>query len=344
MTAVQVSAPSNPITVTEPVPVPFDSSHIGGLEAENAEYTSNHASNSVMPRSVQTSMFTSRIPRPRINTNRTRPYHDVSSRSGALRGSSTPCKYFQSGKCFASDTCRYQHVLAPPTQATEELDQQLLAFVSDDAPTLVGVDEAAQVSPEDPSPSVLTPHAPGVEGGVLACELSDDEELYEVVPHPENCVSEFRYHLTLHPNQSRTYFVAKRQAVVGYEGNNVGVLSGGVLLGVPCALQQTSSTIRDVDGDISEAVYESEATASTSPSSVSGGSEVELWKGPVNFDDAAVADRLDWADDEFAQTPMEGVEPTFCSVTPPSVLPVPPPVIRRIIRNSEGHNRRHSLS
>ncbi|KAG8738194.1 hypothetical protein FRC10_007162, partial [Ceratobasidium sp. 414] len=297
----------------------------------------------VMPRSVQASTLTSRTPRPRINTNRTRPYHDVSSRPSASRKSSTPCKYFLSGNCFASDTCRYQHVLVPPAQATEELDRQLLAFVSHDASAPPNTNETEQVSPEDPSPSsALTPTVPGTEGGVHEYELSDEEELYEIVPHPENCVAELRYHSALYPDQSRTYFVAQRQTVVGYEGNNVGVLSGGVLLGVPCALQPTSST-GAVGGDIPEAVYGSEATGGSSPYSTSNGSDVELWKGPVNFDDTTVADRLDWADDEFTQA-MEGVEPTFCSATPPAVLPTPPPVIRRIIRNSEGHNRRHSLS
>ncbi|KAG8700680.1 hypothetical protein FRC08_004562 [Ceratobasidium sp. 394] len=344
---VEGSTSHNPIVVNESTPVLLDLSHIGPTQAEPFEHAPSYVSNtsnSVMPRSVQTSTLTSRTPRPRINTNRTRPYHDASSRASASRKSSTPCKYFLSGSCFASDTCRYQHILAPPAQATEELDQQLLAFVSENASAPPGTDETEQVSPEDPSPSsALTPTAPGVEDGTLEYVLSDDEELYEIVPHPENRVAELRYHSTLHPNESRTYFVAQRQAVVGYEGNNVGVLSGGVLLGVPCALQPTGLTARAADGDISEPVYGSEATGSSYPSSISNGSDVELWKGAVNFGDNAAADHLDWADDEFTQD-MEGVEPTFCSVTPPSVLPTPPPVIRRIIRNSEGHNRRHSLS
>ncbi|KAG8777013.1 hypothetical protein FRC12_000580 [Ceratobasidium sp. 428] len=322
------------------------SPHIGVLDIEpTPDHISKSSSSVAMPRSVQSSLVTSRTSRPRINTNRTRPYHDVTSRPSAPRKSSTPCKYFQSGKCLASTTCRYQHILAPPTQVTEELDRQLLAFVSDDTPTPVNVDEAAQASPEDLSPSsALTPSTASIKVGVLECELSDDEELYEVVPHPGGCVSELRYHSTLHPNQPRTYFVAQRQTVVGYEGNNVGVLSGGVLLGVPDALQQASSVTENANGSISEEIYDSEATRSSSPSSVSNGSEVEVWKGPVNFDDAVITDRLDWADDEFTQAPMEGVETTFCSATPPSVLPTPPPVIRRIIRSSEGHNRRHSLS
>ncbi|KAG8773278.1 hypothetical protein FRC12_002625, partial [Ceratobasidium sp. 428] len=273
-----------------------------------------------MPRSVQSSIVTSRTSRPRINTNRTRPYHDVTSRPNAPRKSSTPCKYFQSGKCLASDTCRYQHILAPPAQVTEELDRQLLAFVSDDTPTPVNfVDGAAQASPEDLSPSsALTPSTASIKVGVLECELSDDEELYEVVPHPGGCVSELRYHSTLHPNQPRTYFVAQRQTVVGYEGNNVGVLSGGVLLGVPGALQQASSVTENANGSISEEIYDSEATRSSSPSSVSNGSEVEVWKGPVNFDDAVITDRLDWADDEFTQASMEGF------MMPPATPPSPP--------------------
>jgi tetrahydromethanopterin S-methyltransferase subunit F len=297
-----------------------------------------------MPRSVQFSTFTTRTPRPRINTNRTHPYQDASTRPNPSRKASTPCRYFLSGQCFANDTCRYQHVLAPPTQVTEELDRQLLAFISEDNSALPNDSEAAQASADESSPfSALTPSALPVEDSVLEHEeLSDEEELYEILHHPDTCVAEVRYHSTL---QSRTYFVAQRQAVVGYEGNNVGVLSGGVLLGVPGALQQgESAATKAAEGDTSDAIYEYEATSSSSPSSVSNGSDVELWRGPVNFDDATVADRLVWADEDYTQAPMEDIEPTFCSHAPLLVLPTPPPVIRRITRYSEGHNRRHSLA
>ncbi|CCO30705.1 hypothetical protein BN14_04735 [Rhizoctonia solani AG-1 IB] len=88
--------------------------------------------------------------------------------------------------------------------------------------------------------------------------------------------------------------------------------------------------------------------SSPSPSSASNNSDHELWKGPVKFEDSAVvgAEKLIWADDEEDETPMEPVDSEFNAYdfTSTSGLPSPPPIIRRIIRQVDGHNRRHSLS
>ncbi|QRV89476.1 hypothetical protein RhiJN_17494 [Ceratobasidium sp. AG-Ba] len=299
MTEVEGSIHYSPIAVDECTTISAHSSHIDTI----VEYTSDNTPqtpSSTMPRSAHTSMG-SRTARPRISTNRARPYHDGPSRS-SVRKSATPCKYFQLGNCSAGSVCRYQHVIVSPTHATDELDRQLLAFVSDDTSVPPNVDEM-QLSPEE----------------------------------TKTCVAEVRYHSTVDPNQSRTYFIAQRQAVVGYEGNNVGVLSGGVLLGIPGAVQQPGTLVK-----IPEDASESEATGSSSPSSSSHDSDTGIWKGPVWFDDGAATEHLDWADDEFVHTPMEGVESSFSSGML-SELPARPPVIRRIIRSAE-HNRRHSLS
>lgn len=281
-----------------------------------------------MPRSVQSSTRTSR---PRINTNRTRPYHDSSTRPNAHRKLSAPCRYFLQGNCIASDTCRYQHVLAPTASATDELDRELLAFVNDDE----------SEPPEEPGAISSTGVA---EGSTLEPEIqSDDEELDEIIPYPDASLAEVRYHSVLNPSELRTYFVAQRQTVVEYEGNNVGILSGGVLLGVPGVRKRADTATTKASNDASD-VCESETASSSSPSSVSNGSDVELWKGPVNFDEVVPAERLVWADEDGGE--MEGIEPTDCSYTPPvstEMLPTPPPIIRRIIRGPQ-HNRRHSLS
>lgn len=287
-----------------------------------------------MPRSIQTS---TRASRPRINTNRTRPYHDVTTRPNALRKHSTPCRYFLQGNCLASDTCRYQHVVPPPTEETQELDRELLAFVNDDEP----VPGEGEVLTQGPASSAAL-----VGKGTLEDEVqSDDEELDEIIPYPEACLAEVRYHSILNPSQLRTYFVAQRQTVTEYEGNNVGILSGGVLLGVPGARKRADTATTNASiSEASDEVCGSETASSSSPSSVSNGSDVELWKGPVNFDESMPTEHLVWADEDFGQ--MEGIEPTDCSYTPPAtteMLPTPPPIIRRIIRSAE-HNRRHSLS
>lgn len=162
-----------------------------------------------------------------------------------------------------------------------------------------------------------------------------------MIAHPSAAVSEVRFHSSNNPGQLRSYFVVQRQTVVEYEGNNVGVLSGGVLLGVPPACGASAAGMVD-SGPLDDAGG-SEIASSSSPSSVSNNSDVELW-GPVRFDDYAAAESLIWADEEFVDSQMEGVESSACNPISPPEMPTPPPVIRRIIRQAEGHNRRHSLS
>ncbi|KAF8606431.1 hypothetical protein BDV93DRAFT_345011 [Ceratobasidium sp. AG-I] len=298
------------------------------------------AVDTAMPRSIQAS---TRASRPRINTNRTRPYHDVATRPNAHRKLPTPCRYFLQGNCIANDTCRYQHVAPPPTEETGDLDRELLAFMNDDEVVQAGEGEVTSQGPTTLGPAAST--AITGEGTLEAEVQSDDEELDEIIPYPEARLAEVRYHSIMNPSQLRTYFVAQRQTVTEYEGNNVGILSGGVLLGVPGVRKRAdTATTKASAGEASDGVCGSETASSSSPSSVSNGSDVELWKGPVNFDEAIPAEPLVWADEDIGQ--MEGIEPTDCAYTPPAtteMLPAPPPIIRRIIRSAE-HNRRHSLS
>jgi hypothetical protein len=172
-------------------------------------------------------------------------------------------------------------------------------------------------------------------------DVSDEEELHEVIHHPLTAMSEVRFHSNAHPGHMRTYFVAKRQAVLEYEGNNVGVLSGGVLLGIPTL--SDASTTRVTDQSF-EDMPGSDVPSSSPVSSISNSSDIELWQGPVKFDDAEATESLVWADEEFVDFQMGEIEPSSCNPVQLPVMPTPPPVIRRIIRQSESHNRRHSLS
>jgi hypothetical protein len=177
-------------------------------------------------------------------------------------------------------------------------------------------------------------------------DFPDDEELCEVVSHPISTISEVRFNTRANPAELRTYFIIQRQPVVEYEGKNVGILSGGVLLGVPGGSCSVASNL-EAGGPV-EDTTEFEMDSSPSPSSASNNSDHELWKGPVKFEDSAVvgAEKLIWADDEEDETPMEPVDSEFNAYdfTSTSGLPSPPPIIRRIIRQVDGHNRRHSLS
>ncbi|CAE6450444.1 unnamed protein product [Rhizoctonia solani] len=284
-----------------------------------------------MPRA---SGFSTRASRPRISNKRSRPYQDTASRPSSHQRIPPPCRYFQAGNCANGDACRYRHV-ARSTSPESDLDKQLLAFVkADDAET-----------PEITNDNTLSPKsAPKVTYN--PDDFPDEEELYEIVSDPTSTISEVRFNTRSNPSELHTYFIIQRQPVVEYEGNNVGILSGGVLLGVPAG--SSSAIARNQADDSLEDITESDMTSSSSPSPISNDNHHEQWKGPVRFEDSADADGegLVWADEDVDDTPMEAVDLGFnsYSLTSTSELPSPPPVIRRIIRQADGFNRRHSLS
>ncbi|CAE6487415.1 unnamed protein product [Rhizoctonia solani] len=278
---------------------------------------------------TRSSVFPTRTSRSRTSNKRSRPYQDTASRPSSHQRTPPPCRYYQAGNCTSGDACRYRHV-ARSTSPESDLDQQLLAFVK-------GEEGESPETIDDLSPAVskLSPKVT-----YNPDDFPDEEELYEVITHPSSTISEVRFNTRANPGEVRTYFVVQRQPVVEYEGKNVGILSGGVLLGVPL----TSSSIAPTNktGESSE----EPEIASSSPSPVSNDSDHELWKGPVRFEDsAAETESLVWADDAD-DTPMEAVDSELdtYSLTPIPELPSPPPIIRRIIRQVDGHNRRHSLS
>ncbi|CAE6493493.1 unnamed protein product [Rhizoctonia solani] len=276
-------------------------------------------------------VFSTRASRPRISNKRSRPYQDMASRPSSHQRAAPPCRYFQAGKCINGDNCRYKHV-ARSTSPESDLDQQLLAFVKGENPE----------ETDNSTSSISTPKVT-----YNPDDFPDEEELYEVITHPSSIISEVRFNTRSNPAELRTYFVAQRQAVVEYEGNNVGILSGGVLLGVPTGSSAPTSR-NELDDEPLEDVTESETASSSSPSPVSNDSNHEQWKGPVWFDNSATveAESLVWADEEVDDAPMETIDLGLDTYTLASnaELPYPPPVIRRIIRQVDGHNRRHSLS
>jgi hypothetical protein len=291
---------------------------------------------------VARSAFAARTLRSRTSNNRTRPYHDTSSRPSSHRKISTPCRYFRSGNCSVGDACRYRHDATPSSQDSE-LDRQLRVFVADS--DIDSSQEAAgtqQSINDDKSLSPRTLLNPTAKGDRPESEDLLEEELYEVIFHPSAAVSEVRYHSKANHGELRTYFLVKRQPVMEYEGNNVGVLSGGVLLGVPSGCSAAATKIGDEE--ILDDLAESEIASTPSSSPMSNNSDVELWKGPVMFDDTAAIESLVWADEEFIDLQMEEVEPAICDPVSLPKAPTPPPVIRRIIRRMDNHNRRHSLS
>ncbi|KAH7342076.1 hypothetical protein B0J17DRAFT_649368 [Rhizoctonia solani] len=279
---------------------------------------------------TRSSVFSTRASRPRISNKRTRPYQDTASRPSAHQRTAPPCRYFQAGKCINGDSCRYKHV-ARSASPESDLDQQLLAFVKGD-----NAEETANNTSSISTPKVT--YNPD--------DFPDEEELYEVIPHPSSIISEVRFNTRSHPDELRTYFVARRKPVVEYEGNNVGILSGGVLLGVPTG--SSALTFRNELEESLEDVAESETASSSSPSPVSNDCNHEQWKGPVWFDNsvAVEAESLVWADEEVDDNPMETIDLGLnaYSLASNAELPSPPPVIRRIIRQVDNHNRRHSLS
>ncbi|KAG8690566.1 hypothetical protein FRC11_010693, partial [Ceratobasidium sp. 423] len=281
---------------------------------------------------TRSSAFPTRASRSRTSNKRSRPYQDTASRPSSHQRTPPPCRYFQAGSCTSGDACRYRHV-ARSTSPESDLDQQLLAFVKG------GDAESPETANENLTSSALSKPAPQVTYN--PDDFPDEEELYEVIAHPSSTISEVRFNTRSNPGELRTYFVAQRQAVIEYEGNNVGILSGGVLLGVPLTSRSTAPTNKAEESSGGSEI------ASSSPSPVSNDSDHELWKGPVRFEDsaAAEAESLVWADDAN-DTPMEAVDSEFnaYNLTSTPEFPSPPPIIRRITRQVDGHNRRHSLS
>lgn len=284
-------------------------------------------------------MLPARTSRPRGATHRTRPYHDT-SRPSTHKKVAISCRYFLAGNCTAGDACRYRHDSASPT-ADFELDQQLQAFVGDS--DVDGSQPAAETQPPGNDGKTLLASAtssPDIKTDQAESEeLSDEEELLEIIPHPSAAVTELKYHLKANPGELRTYYLVQRQPVVEYEGNNVGVLSGGVLLGVPLAC---SAIVDQIGHETADDLEEPDMANSFSPSPISNSSDAELWKGPAQFEDAD-EERLVWGDEEFIDPQMETIEPSTCSYASPADIP-PPPVIRRIMRRVDSHHRRHSLS
>ncbi|CAE6427704.1 unnamed protein product [Rhizoctonia solani] len=286
---------------------------------------------------TRSSVFSTRASRPRISNNRSRPYQDTTSRQSSHRRTTPPCRYFRAGNCINGDTCRYRHV-ARSSSPESDLDQQLSAFVK-------GEDASSPDTTDNDLPSTGLPKStPKV--NYNPDDFPDEEELYEVVSHPTSTISEVRFNTRSNPAELRTYFVVQRQPVVEYEGKNVGILSGGVLLGVPNPSGSAPSNIK-TRASI-EDTTEFEMDNSPSPSSVSNDSDHELWNGPVRFGDSTMTETesLIWAGDEADGIPMENMDSEFNSYDFASIpgLPSPPPIIRRIIRQVDGHNRRHSLS
>ncbi|CAE6401424.1 unnamed protein product [Rhizoctonia solani] len=285
---------------------------------------------------TRSAVFSTRASRPRISNNRTRPYQD-NSRTSSHRRTAPPCRYFQAGRCINGDTCRYQHVVRSASPESD-LDRQLSAFVK-------GEDASSPDTTDNDLPSPTLPKStPKV--SYNPDDFPDEEELYEVVSHPTSTISEVRFNTRSNPAELRTYFVAQRQPVMEYEGNNVGILSGGVLLGIPngsCPATSNPKTRASI-----EDTTEFEMVNSPSPSPVSNDSDHELWKGPVRFEDSAMteAENLIWTDDEADEISTEAIDSDFgaYNFALASELPSPPPIIRRIIRQFDGHNRRHSLS
>ncbi|CUA75843.1 hypothetical protein RSOLAG22IIIB_01843 [Rhizoctonia solani] len=264
-----------------------------------------------MPRA---SGFSTRASRPRISNKRSRPYQDTASRPSSHQRIPPPCRYFQAGNCANGDACRYRHV-ARSTSPESDLDKQLLAFVkADDAE-----------NPETTNENTLSPKsAPKVTYN--PDDFPDEEELYEIVSDPTSTISEVRFNTRSNPSELHTYFIIQRQPVVD------------------------SAIARNQADDSLEDITESDMTSSSSPSPISNDNHHEQWKGPVSFEDSAdgdgEAEGLVWADEDVDDTPMEAVDLGFnsYSLTSTSELPSPPPVIRRIMRQADGFNRRHSLS
>ncbi|CAE7162913.1 unnamed protein product [Rhizoctonia solani] len=286
---------------------------------------------------ARSSNFSTRASRPRISNKRSRPYQDTASRPNSHQRSAPPCRYFQAGNCTNGDACRYKHVTRS-TSPESDLDRQLRAFIK-------GADtESPELTNDDTLSSSALPKSAKVTYN--PDDFPDDEDLYEIVADPSSAISEVRFNTRSNPSELRTYFVIQRQPVIEYEGKNVGILSGGVLLGVPTG--SSSAIARDQAEDSLEVATESDMTNSSSPSPVSNHSGHEQWKGPVRFDDttAVEADGLVWPDEDVDDTPMEEVDLGFnaYSLTSNPDFPSPPPIIRRIIRQVDGHNRRHSLS
>ncbi|EUC65069.1 zinc finger C-x8-C-x5-C-x3-H type protein [Rhizoctonia solani AG-3 Rhs1AP] len=285
----------------------------------------------------RSSSFSTRASRPRISNKRTRPYQDTASRPNSHQRTTPPCRYFQAGKCANGDACRYRHV-AKATTPESDLDQELLAFVKGD-----DTESPETINDNTLPPSALSKPAPKVTYN--PDDFPDEEELYEVVSDPTSTISQARFNTRSNPAELHTYFIIQRQAVIEYEGKNVGILSGGVLLGVPGS---SSAAARNQAGDSLEDATEPDMTSSSSSSPISNNSDHEQWKGPVSFEDSADTDAegLVWADEEVDDTPMEVVDFGFNTYSLTSIpeVPSPPPVIHRIIRQADGFNRRHSLS
>ncbi|KDN35763.1 hypothetical protein RSAG8_11325, partial [Rhizoctonia solani AG-8 WAC10335] len=294
--------------------------------------------------------FSTRASRPRISNKRTRPYQDTASRPSSHQRTAPPCRYFQAGKCANGDDCRYRHITRT-TSPESDLDRQLLAFVKED-----DAESPETINDDSLSPSALPKSAHKVTYN--PDDFPDEEELYEIVPYPSSTISEVRFNTRSNPGELRTYFIIQRQpvveyegknvgilsGVVEYEGKNVGILSGGVLLGIPAG---SSSAVTRNQADLEDAT-ESDMTSSSSPSPVSNDSNHEQWKGPVRFEESAdaEAESLVWADEVLDDTPMEAVDLGFNAYSLTSIpeLPSPPPIIRRITRQVDSHNRRHSLA
>ncbi|KAJ1307219.1 hypothetical protein OPQ81_001334 [Rhizoctonia solani] len=282
------------------------------------------------------SVFPTRASRLRISNKRSRPYQDTASRPSSHPRTAQSCRYFQAGKCTNGDACRFRHVTRS-TSPESDLDRELLAFVEEDNAECSGTVDDNSLSLVSSKSAPKVTYDPD--------DFPDEEELYEIVSDPSSTISEVRFNTRSNPGEIRTYFVAQRQPVVEYEGNNVGILSGGVLLGVPLASRSTAP--RSKFAEYLEDATESETASSPSSSPLSNDSNNELWKGPVRFEDsaAAEAESLVWADD-VDDTFMGAINSEFDAYSMSSIpdVPSPPPIVRRIIRQMDGYNRRHSLS